>query len=129
MKHLTPEQAHAALQRDADALLIDCRTEIEFYYIGHPVGAVNIEWHQLPDFEVNPTFVADVEREAGRKDRPLLLICRSGKRTLDAGAALEAAGFTDVTNVLEGFEGDLDENFHRGTLGGWRKAGLPWQQM
>ena len=129
MKHLTPEQAHAAMQRDPDALLVDCRTEIEFFFVGHPVGAVNIEWHHLPDFEINPAFVAEIEREAGRKDRPLLLICRSGKRTLDAGAALEAAGFTDVTNVVDGFEGELDENFHRGTLGGWRKAGLPWQQM
>ena len=42
MKHLTPEQAHAALQTDPELLLIDCRTEIEFFYIGHPVGAVNI---------------------------------------------------------------------------------------
>ena len=129
MKHLTPAQAHAAQQRDPDMLLIDCRTEMEFFYVGHPVGAINIEWHTTPDFEVNPKFAEDVLREAGRKERPILLICRSGKRTLDACGSLEAAGFTDVTNVLEGFEGDLDENFQRGTLGGWRKAGLPWQQM
>ncbi|MFY8121942.1 MAG: rhodanese-like domain-containing protein, partial [Burkholderiaceae bacterium] len=129
MKHLTPAEAYARLQREPDALLIDCRTEIEFFYVGHPVGAVNIEWHTTPDFEVNPKFAEDVLREAGRKERPILLICRSGKRTLDAGVDLEARGFTDVTNVLEGFEGELDENFHRGTLGGWRKAGLPWEQM
>jgi rhodanese-related sulfurtransferase len=129
MKHVTPTEAHQRLQRDRDALLVDCRTEIEFLYVGHPVGAVNIEWHIAPDFEVNPKFTSEVLREAGRKDRSILLICRSGSRTLDAGAALEAEGFTDVTNVLEGFEGELDENFHRGTLGGWRKAGLPWEQM
>lgn len=129
MKHLTPTEAYESLQRDPDALLVDCRTEIEFFYVGHPVGAVNIEWHVAPDFHENPQFVEQVTREAGRKDRPLLLICRSGKRTLDAGATLEAAGFTNVSNVLEGFEGELDENFHRGTLGGWRKAGLPWEQM
>ena len=78
---------------------------------------------------MNAEFADEVLREAGDKERPVLLICRSGKRTLDAGAALEEAGFKDVTNVLEGFEGELDENFHRGTLGGWRKAGLPWEQM
>lgn len=129
MKHLTPVEAYATLQREPRTLLVDCRTELEFFYVGHPIGAINIEWHVAPDFHVNPGFVEQVLHEAGAKDRPLLLICRSGKRTLDAGAALEAAGFTDVANVLEGFEGDLDENFHRGTLGGWRKAGLPWEQM
>ena len=129
MKHLNPNEAFDVMQRDPDALLVDCRTDIEYFYVGHPRGAVNIEWHMSPDFEVNPQFADEVLREAGRKDRPVLLICRSGKRTLDAGAALEAAGFTDVANVLEGFEGDLDEGFHRGTLGGWRKAGLPWEQL
>jgi rhodanese-related sulfurtransferase len=129
VKHVKPQQAYDILQQDPEALLIDCRTEIEFFYVGHPSGALNIEWHMSPDFDVNPHFADEVLREAGRKDRPILLICRSGKRTLDAGAALEQAGFSDVTNVLEGFEGDLDENFHRGTLGGWRKAGLPWEQL
>ena len=129
MKHVTPTEAFEIQQRERDALLVDCRTEMEFLYVGHPVGAVNIEWHTTPNFEVNPTFADDVLREAGSKERPILLICRSGKRTLDAGAALEAEGFKDVTNVLEGFEGELDEDFHRGTLGGWRKAGLPWEQL
>ncbi len=129
MKHLTPAEAHDELQRNPDALLVDCRTEIEFYYVGHPIGAVNIEWQVAPEFTVNPTFVDEVLREAGSTARPVLLICRSGQRTLDAGAALEAAGFKDVTNVLDGFEGNLDASFHRGTLGGWRKAGLPWEQM
>lgn len=129
MKHVKPNEAYEILQRDAAALLVDCRTEIEFFYVGHPTGAVNIEWHMSPDFEVNPNFAGEVLREAGNKERPVLLICRSGKRTLEAGAALEAEGFSDVTNVLEGFEGDLDEDFHRGTLGGWRRAGLPWEQL
>lgn len=129
VKHVTPSEAHRIQTSEPDALLVDCRTEIEFFYVGHPVGAVNIEWHTTPDFEVNPHFADEVLRESGSKERPVLLICRSGKRTLDAGAALEEAGFSKVYNVLEGFEGDLDENFHRGTLGGWRKAGLPWEQM
>lgn len=72
---------------------------------------------------------------AGRKSstctsaiRPVLLICRSGNRSVDAGLALEAAGFTQVINVLEGFEGPLDDDYHRGTQGGWRFRGLPWYQ-
>ena len=129
MKHLKPVEAHDYLQRHPDALLVDCRTEMEFFYVGHPVGAVHIAWHEPPDWEANPRFAAEVLQEACDKATPVLLICRSGKRTLDAGAALEAAGFTDVTNVLEGFEGDLDEQFHRNTQNGWRVAGLPWEQL
>ena len=67
--------------------------------------------------------------EAGRKDRTVVLLCRSGQRSAEAGRALEAAGFTDVVNVLHGFEGDLNANFQRSSLNGWRFDGLPWEQM
>ena len=62
-------------------------------------------------------------------NRPVVLICRSGHRSLDAGDALEKAGFSDVYNVLDGFEGPLDDSHHRGTVSGWRKEGLPWEQL
>ena len=52
-----------------------------------------------------------------------------GKRSVDAGLELEKHGFTNVANVLEGFEGELDAEHHRGNLGGWRKNGLPWRQV
>ena len=129
MKHLTPLQAHEFLQSHPEAVLIDCRTEMEFFYVGHPVGAVHVPWHEPPDWVANPAFAAEVLRETGAKNKPVLLICRSGKRTLDAGAALEADGFAEVINVLYGFEGDLDENFHRNTVNGWRVDGLPWEQL
>lgn len=129
MEHLHPTEAYEHLQADPNMLLIDCRSEVEFYFVGHPVDAVNIEWNTAPDFELNPHFVDEVLRMAGRKDRPIVLICRSGKRSVDAGQALEDSGFTNVANVLEGFEGDLDKQHHRGTLGGWRKHGLPWRQV
>ena len=73
-----------------------------------------------------------MRRRARRVDdpsHPVLLLCRSGQRTLDAAAALEAAGFTQVINIVHGFEGDLDDKFHRSSLNGWRHAGLPWEQM
>lgn len=129
MQHLLPRQAWDALRADPNALLIDCRTEVEFYYVGHPVDAINIEWNTAPDFELNPHFCEEVMRMAVRKDRPVILICRSGQRSVDAGLALEQHGFTHVANVLEGFEGALDADHHRGNLGGWRKDGLPWRQV
>ena len=59
---------------------------------------------------------------------PVILICRSGKRSLEAGRVLVEAGFREVYNVLEGFEGELNEHHQRSTLGGWRFHGLPWEQ-
>lgn len=130
VKQANPREAYEILQSNPNALLIDCRTEFEYLYVGHPIGSINVEWQTAPDFHYNPHFVDGVMKEAaGDRNRPMLLICRSGRRTLEAGAALEAAGFTDVTNVLEGFEGDLDKNHHRSSVGGWRTAGLPWVQL
>lgn len=129
MQHLDPRAAFAYLQENPQAVLVDCRTEIEHMYVGHPVGAEHVAWQEAPDWEIDPDFAAKVKRVVkGDVERPVLLICRSGHRSIHAGDALEAAGFTNVINVLEGFEGPLDDDFHRGTLGGWRFQGLPWQQ-
>ena len=85
---------------------------------------------RIPRLTPHPEqFVKLVEAEVADKTVPLLLICRSGKRTLDAGLALEAAGYTDVYNVLHGFEGELNDQFHRSTVSGWRFDGLPWEQL
>lgn len=129
MQHLAPVAARAFLQAHPRAILIDCRTEIEHMYVGHPVGAEHVAWQEAPDWDIDPEFVDKVKRLVGGDlARPVLLICRSGHRSVYAGEALEAAGFSAVINVLEGFEGPLDDHYHRGTVGGWRHRGLPWQQ-
>ena len=130
MKHLTPRQTWDYLQAHPDALFVDVRMEIEYLYVGHPPGVVHVAWYEYPEMRAHPErFVAQVRREGGTPERPVVLLCRSGKRTVDAGLALEAAGFTEVVNVLHGFEGDLDEHFQRGRLNGWRSEGLPWEQL
>jgi rhodanese-related sulfurtransferase len=110
--------------------MIDVRMEIEALYVGSPPGAVNVPWYEYPNLTPDPhAFVRQVDAEAGGdKSRPIVLICRSGARTVLAGQALEAAGFTDVTNVLFGFEGDANDEFQRSTINGWRYEGLPWSQ-
>ena len=134
MKHLEPRAAWQEIQNTPNALFIDVRMEIESLYVGRPPGVENIPWYEYPDLHSDPVqFAQAVEREAGdgadAKALPIYLICRSGKRSVDAGLALEKAGFTDVVNVLHGFEGDLDDGFHRSTQNGWRFDGLPWEQM
>jgi len=130
MKNLQPKQAHAWLQAHPDALFVDVRMEIESMYVGRPPGVVNVPWYDYPDLQPDAQkFAETVAQEANGKDQPLLLICRSGQRTLAAGRALEAVGFTDVQHVVHGFEGELDEQFRRSTQSGWRFDGLPWEQM
>ena len=130
MRHLTPREAWALVQQQPDALFVDVRMEIESLYVGRPPGVENIPWYEYPDLSPAPErFATAVLREAGDTARTVVLICRSGKRSADAGRALEAAGFTDVVNVLHGFEGELDDRFHRSTVSGWRFDGLPWEQM
>ncbi|MFA5531388.1 MAG: rhodanese-like domain-containing protein [Thiohalomonadaceae bacterium] len=136
LQHLTPREAWEFTQNDPHALLIDVRSTAEFLFVGHPIGAIHIPWMDEPDWTVCPDFVPRVRRavlggigsSAHEPTAPVLLICRSGKRSVDAGWALLRAGFTKVYNVLDGFEGELDEHRHRGTLGGWRYEGLPWEQ-
>jgi rhodanese-related sulfurtransferase len=128
---LQAQTAHRRAQGLEPPLFLDVRMEIESLYVGRPPGVVHVAWYEYPDLTADPqAFVAAVEREVcGDKTRPVLLICRSGKRTLEAGMALEAAGFAEVVQVAHGFEGDLDERFKRSSLNGWRFDGLPWEQM
>ena len=128
IKSLHPKQAWSLLDTDSASVLLDVRDRIEFGFVGHPTGALNIPWKEAPSWKPNPNFIADVRQRIPNRDTPVLLLCRSGQRSLDAAKALAEAGYTDLTNVEEGFEGPLDEHKHRGTLGGWRAHGLPWEQ-
>jgi rhodanese-related sulfurtransferase len=128
IENLTPQQAWELLQQEASAVLVDVRTKMEHAYVGHPIGAVHIPWKEAPSWEINPNFVADVKNLVLNNDAPILLLCRSGQRSLSAAKALEDAGYTRPINIIDGFEGPLDPQNHRGNLGGWRYCGLPWQQ-
>ncbi|MFO7592859.1 MAG: rhodanese-like domain-containing protein [Pseudomonadota bacterium] len=136
VKTLTPRQAWELMQNDPRAVLVDVRSNMEFLFVGHPKGAVHIPWIDEPDWEVNPHFVRQVRElmlggvicDSDEGCAPVILICRSGKRSLEAGRALVENGFSKVCNIAEGFEGELDEEHHRSTLGGWRFEELPWEQ-
>ena len=130
MKQLEPKQAADFLRSSPEALFVDCRSEMEYLFVGHPVGAIHVAWNDGPDWDVNPHFVGQVKKLAGTNHarRPIVLICRSGNRSQEAGEALERAGFSAVYNVTHGFEGELDERHQRNTSSGWRFEGLPWEQ-
>ena len=130
MDHLEPKAAYDFLKSNPDTLFVDCRSEMEYMFVGHPIGAMMIPWYDGAEWEKNPHFVGQVKKLAGAnfEKRPIVLICRSGNRTIEAGEALERAGFRRVINVLYGFEGELDQDHHRNSRNGWRVDGLPWEQ-
>jgi rhodanese-related sulfurtransferase len=107
------------------ARLIDVRTPEERKFVGYLPDSVHVAWITGTSCVHNPHFVRELESKA-RKDEVLLFICRSGQRS--AAAAATCAQFQNAFNVVEGFEGELDERKHRGTTGGWRFYGLPWTQ-
>lgn len=128
IENLNPEQSFALMQENPKAVLIDVRTKVEHGFVGHPLNAIHIAWKEAPNWQENPDFVSEVEKVATDKQAPILLLCRSGQRSVAAAQALEQAGYQHLVNIVEGFEGALDENKHRGNIDGWRYRGLPWEQ-
>ena len=49
MEHLDPKQALEFLKKDSNALFVDCRSEMEYLFVGHPVGALHVAWNDGPD--------------------------------------------------------------------------------
>lgn len=131
---LDPKAAWKMLESEPAAVLIDVRTLAEWQYVGVPDlspldrKAAFVEWQRFPDGSPNPEFVEQVTRIVPDPEVPVLFLCRSGVRSMHAAIALTEAGYARCYNVAEGFEGDKDTTLHRGTVGGWKVAGLPWQQ-
>jgi rhodanese-related sulfurtransferase len=123
---LTPQQAWA-LHQAGEVVLVDVRTAEERKFVGHVPDTIHVAWATGTSFTRNPRFVRELEAKTGR-DAAVVLLCRSGNRSAQAAQAAEKAGFVHVFNVLEGFEGDLDETAQRGTRNGWRFHRLPWVQ-
>lgn len=113
---------------EGHALLVDVRSGEERKFVGHVPQSLHVAWASGTSLTRNPRFVRELEAKTGGKDAVVLLLCRSGKRSVLAAEAAAKAGFTQVFNVLEGFEGEIDEQQHRGVADGWRFHGLPWVQ-
>jgi len=126
---VTPEEAYALLQQDPAIKLVDVRTSAERDWVGRvaipPAQHAAVEWNRYPGGVQNEAFIEHL-RAAAAPDEVLLFLCRSGVRSRHAAKLATEHGFAHCFDILEGFEGDKDENGHRKTVGGWCKAGLPW---
>ena len=131
---ITAIESWKICQDDPRALLIDVRSSMEFLFVGHPQGAIHVPLIDEPDWIINENFVTDIRKlvlgglQVTSNDVAIILICRSGNRSAEAGKVLIDAGITNIYNIDEGFEGKLDEQHHRSSIGGWRHHDLPWEQ-
>ncbi|MEM6942673.1 MAG: rhodanese-like domain-containing protein [Pseudomonadota bacterium] len=139
MSEIGPKEAWELLGADPAARLVDVRTRAEWSFVGLPdLGetgkrAWTVEWVGFPAMTPNQAFLSELSQFAaadGGMPETLLFICRSGARSLAAArlVAEEIEGVEHCINVAEGFEGDLDGDGHRGSVNGWKVAGLPWRQ-
>jgi rhodanese-related sulfurtransferase len=134
---LSPKEAFQMLESYSNSLLIDVRSSMEFLFVGHPKGAIHIAWIDEPDWDINPHFVTEIRKlilggvcqgKEHSQHPNIILICRSGKRSFEAGQLLVNSGLSNIFNVDQGFEGELNNHHQRSTQGGWRYHQLPWEQ-
>jgi len=127
IQHISPKTAYEMTKNPA-TYLVDVRSIAEYYLVGHPETAINIPftfWSETEQkFIPNKNFAEDIKLRF-KSDDVLVFICRSGGRSVIAAQATLSAGFTNVFNVTEGFEGKPDANGYR-SIGGWKNSGLPY---
>ena len=145
--YLDAPEAHALKQKLGDkAYFVDVRTRYEVAYVGMPATAdANIPYVEHPEdapwddkagrfkLDVNSDFAGELARRLAAKglgkDDTLIVICRSGDRSARAANLLVQLGYTQVYNVVDGFEGDLASDGPKQgqrVVNGWKNAGLPW---
>ncbi len=94
-KDLSADAFETMLSEDGTAQLVDVRTPEE-YAAGHIPGAINIDWF-ADDF-------IDKAKASLTTDRPVMVYCRSGKRSAKAAWKLDGNEFRTY-NLLGGYLG------------------------
>jgi len=139
--YVTSKEAYANWKANPEKIkILDVRTLEEYLYIGHPAMAWNVhvalqsyEWDaermEYP-FIVNPEFLNIIKTLFDPSDI-IMATCRSGGRSAVAVNMLAQAGYKNVYNITDGFEGDLVDNpeslFNgQRMVNGWKNSGLPW---
>jgi rhodanese-related sulfurtransferase len=118
-RRVTPDQARELMEKEG-YVYVDVRSVPEFQ-AGHPTGAYNVPLNHMgpAGTSPNPDFLAAMEKSFP-KDARLIVSCKAGGRSARAAAMLEGAGFTNVADQHDGFEGREGP--------GWRPKGLPVSQ-
>jgi len=138
--YVTAREAYEMWKADPEQIkVLDVRTFEEYVLIGHAEMAANVPL-AFPTYNwddnkgnysvvMNSDFIAHVQ-ERFELDDTILVMCRSGGRSAMAINALIKAGFTNVHNIIDGFEGDkVDDTesifYGKRMRNGWKNS-VPW---
>jgi len=138
--YMTAREAYEMWKADPEGIkVLDVRMVEEYVFLGHAEAAVSIpvafpkyQWHankRKYGFEINPDFIDHV-KELFNPDDTIVAMCRSGGRSAFAINMLAKAGFTNIYNIIDGYEGDMvddPESVYHGKRmrNGWKNS-APW---
>lgn len=122
---VTPEEAYELISQDSNAVLVDVRSRAELELVGRVPVASHVEWAFYPGMVANPEFAAQLKARVDQS-RTVIFMCRTGGRSHNAALLAQQLGYSQVYNMLEGFEGEANEHKQRTLINGWKHAGLPW---
>ena len=131
---ISAAEAWERLKNDPKAHLLDVRTRAEWNFVGLPdLSSLGrrvhcVEWQGFPNGARNPGFAGEAAQALDDANAQVMVLCRSGSRSRAAAIALTQAGFTRAFNIGDGFEGEPDQEGHRGKINGWKASNLPWRQ-
>lgn len=133
VEQISPQNAFELLKNQKNSVLIDVRTSEELNFVG-VVNASSFEnrliflaWQTLPQMQQNQNFANDLLAKVN-KDNEILFLCRTGGRSNQSAQLASTLGFKKCYNIINGFEGDLNSQNHRGLINGWKASNLPWEQ-
>lgn len=153
-KNIAPKETYKIIQKDPSIYIIDVRTPWEFQFVGHIKEAYNIPYNFVSEkftpkgeeyhyngqakkatksryqWVKNPDFLYYVGKLVNNdKNAKMIIYCRSSHRSPKAADDLVKAGYKNVYNMVEGFEGGFGDNPYRRMKEGWQHAGLPYQYI
>ena len=113
------------LKTNPNSVVLDVRTEEEWNGVGKPdAESLNSKTFFISlligvDRKKNENFIKDfLQKKISKKDN-ILVICRSGVRSMAAAKLLQQKGYKNLVNISDGFEGNP------ATGEGWKKSNLP----
>ena len=140
IEEIKSSQAWKLLEQNKNNVLIDVRTIAEFNFVGiADLKTINQEsvllpWRNYPDMAIDSEFnkklieiLEDKIPDHNNKEVKLLFMCRSGVRSLEAANSVSSLQYS-CYNIINGFEGAVDKDNHRGNINGWKALELPWRQ-
>ena len=122
IKELQTKDIRLFIMQNSDSVLVDVRTEYEWNNIGKPDGKeINLKTYFLSiknnKGEINENFLDEFKKLDIRKETEVLVICKSGARSLLVSNLLNNQDYQCI-NIIDGFEGNEEGK-------GWKNEGLP----